>query len=133
MKVLLKDIVDALEYLTDEQFNYVDRQTGKVEIVSREVLGMVEEGETSDDLPDGEGDEFKVAEAIFADWDRFAKLTHEIRCQRVGDHARIRRVRRAATVERRTAKRHSRRRCVPVFQGHAAALSPGKGMVRLSG
>jgi len=74
MKVALKDIVDALEYLTDEHFDYVDRLTGKVEIVSREVLGIAENGGTIDDVLHWQEDQFKVAEALFADWDRFEKL-----------------------------------------------------------
>jgi hypothetical protein len=43
-----------------------------------EVLLKVEEGEPADDLPDGECDEFKVAEAIFADWDRTERLGDEL-------------------------------------------------------
>jgi hypothetical protein len=31
MKVALKDIVDALEMLSEEDFYFLDRQTGKVE------------------------------------------------------------------------------------------------------
>jgi hypothetical protein len=74
MKVSLQDIVDALEFLTDEHFNYVDRQTGEVEMVSREVLGIAEEGGTIDELLGWQEHEFEIAEALFADWDRFAKL-----------------------------------------------------------
>jgi hypothetical protein len=74
MKASLKDIVDALEVLSDEHFNFLDRQTGKVELVSREVLGIAEEGGTVDDVLEWQRGEFEVAEAIFADWDRFEKL-----------------------------------------------------------
>jgi transketolase len=74
MKASLKDIVDALEFLTDEHFHFLDRQTGKVEMVSREVLGIVEESGTVEDALEWQDHEFEVAEAIFADWDRFEKL-----------------------------------------------------------
>ena len=74
MKVSLKDVVEALEFLTDEHFHFLDRQTGKVEMVSREVLGIVEESGDDEDAEEWQEDEFKVAEAIFADWDRFEKL-----------------------------------------------------------
>jgi hypothetical protein len=57
-----------------EDFYFLDRQTGKVECVSREVLGIVEEGGTIDDVLEWQQDQFKVAEARFADWDRFEKL-----------------------------------------------------------
>ncbi len=74
MKVVLKDIVDALEAAADEHYYFLDRQTGKVEFVSREVLGIAEEGGTIDDVLQWQEDQFGVAEAIFADWDRFEKL-----------------------------------------------------------
>jgi hypothetical protein len=74
MKVALKDIVDALDMLSDEDFYFLDRQTGKVEFVSREVLGIAEEGGMIDEVLDWQEDGFKVADARFADWDRFEKL-----------------------------------------------------------
>jgi hypothetical protein len=74
MKVALKDIVDALEMPSDEHFYFLDRQTGEVEFVSREILGLAEEGGTVDEVLQWQRREFEVAEAIFADWDRFKKL-----------------------------------------------------------
>jgi hypothetical protein len=74
MKVALKDIVDALEMQFDEYLNYLDRQTGKIEMVSRDELNMAEEGEADDELPQSEEHEFDVAEAIVTDPDRFEKL-----------------------------------------------------------
>jgi len=74
MKVSLKDIVDALEMQSDEDFYFLDRQTGKVEFVSREVLGIAEDGGTIDDVLEWQEDQFEVAEARLADWDRFEKL-----------------------------------------------------------
>jgi len=133
MKVTLKDIVDALEFLTDEHFNYVDRQTGKVEMVSREVLGIAEEGGTIDDVLDWQEDEFEVAKAIFADWDRFEKLPTKYD---VNEWEIMREFAESVEPERFSSdlqKRHSRRGRVPVFQGYFAALPPRKGLVRLSG
>jgi hypothetical protein len=74
MKVSLKDIVDALEMQSDEDFYFLDRQTGKVEFVSRDVLGIAEDGGTIDDVLEWQEDQFEVAEARLADWDRFEKL-----------------------------------------------------------
>jgi len=74
MKVSLKDIVDALEMQSDEDFYFLDRQTGKVEFVSREVLGIAEDGGTIDDVLEWQEEQFEVAEARLADWDRFEKL-----------------------------------------------------------
>jgi len=73
-KFFLKDIVDDLEVASDERFSYVDRQTGKVESVSREVLAIAEESGTIDDVLEWQEHEFEVAQAKFADWDRFEKL-----------------------------------------------------------
>ena len=74
MKVSLKDIVEALEMPSDEHYYYLDRRTGKVEFVSREVLGVAEEEGTVEDVLEWQRNEFEAAQAIFADWDRFEKL-----------------------------------------------------------
>jgi hypothetical protein len=74
MTVSLKEIVNALNTQSDGYSNYLDRQTGEVEFLSREVLGLVEEGGTADALPQWQRDEFEVAEALCADPDRFEKL-----------------------------------------------------------
>ena len=74
MKVAIKDIVNALNTTSDEHSNYLDRQTGRVEFLSRQALGLAEEGGTADALPQWQRDEFEVAEALCADPDRFDKL-----------------------------------------------------------
>jgi hypothetical protein len=43
--VLIKDVVDALEMQFDEQLSFWDLDTGQVETVSRELLGVAEEGD----------------------------------------------------------------------------------------
>ena len=63
MKVALKDIVNALEMQFDEYFNYLDRQTGKVEMVSRDELSKAEESEPAGDLPQSEEHAFDMAGA----------------------------------------------------------------------
>ena len=59
--VLIKDIVEALEMQFDEQLSFLDLDTGRVETVSRELLGMAEEGDDGDeeepDPPDLEDEE----------------------------------------------------------------------------
>jgi hypothetical protein len=70
----LKEIVDALEMQFDEHSNYLDRHTGEVEMVSRDVLRLVEEGGTADRLPQWQQGEFDIAKAFFEDPDRFVRL-----------------------------------------------------------
>ena len=43
----------------DEYRNYLDRQTGQVEILSMQVLRMAEEGDDGSDLPDWQQREFE--------------------------------------------------------------------------
>jgi hypothetical protein len=74
MKVSLKEIVDSLEGQSDEHFYYLDRQIGEVELLSREVLGLVEEGGSADELLQWQRGEFEVAKALFENHDRFEKL-----------------------------------------------------------
>src|SRR5579863_9180125 len=73
--VLLKDIVDALEMQFDEQLSFLDLDTGQVETVSRELLGMAEEGDDEEepDPPEPEDEEWALAKRI-ASSDRFVKL-----------------------------------------------------------
>ena len=75
--VPLKDIVDALEMQFDEQLSFLDLDTGRVEIVSRELLGMAEEGDDGDDAepdsPDLEDEEWEIAKRIVSS-DRFVRL-----------------------------------------------------------
>ena len=74
--VLLKDIVDALEILDDESLSFVDRDTGEVETVSRELLGLAEESEGDEnkpELPAWQETEWEMAKRIAAS-DRFERL-----------------------------------------------------------
>jgi hypothetical protein len=70
----LKEIVDALEMQFEEHLNYLDRQTGEVEMFSQDVLRLVEAGDSADMLPEWQQREFEIAEALFEDPDRFVRL-----------------------------------------------------------
>ena len=48
----LKEIVGSLEMQFEEHSNYLDRQTGEVELISRDVLRLVEAGGSADELPE---------------------------------------------------------------------------------
>src|ERR1017187_6376897 len=73
--VLLKDIVDALEMVSDEFLSFLDLDTGEVETVHRELLGRAEEcaDDEEPDLPAWQDEEWEVAKRIVFS-DRFRKL-----------------------------------------------------------
>ena len=73
--VLLKDIVDALEMVSDEFLSFLDLDTGEVETVHRELLGRAEEcaDDEEPDLPAWQDEEWEVAKRIVLS-DRFRKL-----------------------------------------------------------
>ncbi len=69
----LRDIVDALEMQFDESLSLLDRDTGQVETMSREILSAAEEGDDDEDadLPD---EEWELAKLIVSSRDRFLRL-----------------------------------------------------------
>jgi hypothetical protein len=64
-KVLLRDIVEALEMQTDEFLSFVDLVTGRVETVSRDLLSQAEESD-KDEPDDLDDDEWELAKRIAA-------------------------------------------------------------------
>jgi len=73
MKASIKGIVDALEVQSDEHPQFLDRQTGEVELIERDVLRMAE-AEDPDELLDWQEHEFELATQLMEDRDRFVKL-----------------------------------------------------------
>jgi hypothetical protein len=73
--VRLGDIIDGLEMQTDDSLAFLDLDTGEVEVVSIELLGMAEEsdGDEEPDLPAWQREEWKAAKRI-ASSDRLRKL-----------------------------------------------------------
>jgi hypothetical protein len=70
----LKEVVDALEVQFEEHLNCLDRQTGKVELVTRDVLRLLEADGSVDSLPEWQQREFDIATALLEDPDRFVRL-----------------------------------------------------------
>ena len=66
--VRLNDIIDALEMQLDESSSFLDRDTGRVETVSDDLLYEAEEpGETGEpDLPEWQREEWETAKRIVA-------------------------------------------------------------------
>jgi hypothetical protein len=78
-KVLLKDILEALEIQLDEYSNFLDLETGRVEAVPHDLLGRAtDEGEEDDqehNLPAWQRDEWEMAKLIAVNSpDRFKSL-----------------------------------------------------------
>src|ERR1700693_2424503 len=70
----LNDIVEALEIQFDESSSFLNRDTGQVETVSKELLSEAEEpGDEELDLPEWQQQEWELAKQIVAS-DRFLKL-----------------------------------------------------------
>jgi hypothetical protein len=74
VKVLLKDIVDALEMQMDDELSFVNLDTGEVHTLSRAVLSEAEESDEEEpEEPELEDDEWELAKRIIAN-DRFVRL-----------------------------------------------------------
>jgi hypothetical protein len=74
--VRLNDIVDALEIQFDETPSFFDRETGKVETISLDLLREAEESAVDDeDDPESQDEEWALAKRIaFSPPDRFPRL-----------------------------------------------------------
>jgi hypothetical protein len=71
----LNDIVDALEIQFDEMPSFFDRETGKVETISLDLLREAEESEEEDDDPESQDEEWALAKRIaFSLPDSFPRL-----------------------------------------------------------
>lgn len=66
VKVLLKDIVDALEMPMDEYLSFVNLDTGEVETASRDLLSAAEESDEEPDIPAWQHEEWELAQRIIS-------------------------------------------------------------------
>lgn len=51
-KVKLKDLVEGMEFQTDESVSFLNKETGEVVTVTDEEFRAAEEDEPTDDMPD---------------------------------------------------------------------------------
>jgi hypothetical protein len=75
--VKLSELIDALEFDSEEHVSRVDQETGRVVTVERSLLSALEEGdeEALKDLPDWQKEELEIARAIAEDpGERFIDL-----------------------------------------------------------
>jgi uncharacterized protein UPF0158 len=64
VSVSLKEIADAMSMDFGEFTHYVNKETGAVFAVSRDMMSHLEEGGTADDLPESERGEFEDARLV---------------------------------------------------------------------
>jgi hypothetical protein len=65
----LTDLIEALEFDSEEHYSYYDRQTGRVVVVEDTIMDAVEEGrkQTLEDVPEWQKEEIETAQAIAND------------------------------------------------------------------
>jgi hypothetical protein len=64
VQVKLKDIIESLEFLTDEGTSYLNTTTGEVVYVTTEELRAAENDEPLEDFPDWQHDVIRMAKDI---------------------------------------------------------------------
>jgi Uncharacterised protein family (UPF0158) len=71
----LHDIIEALDFSSEESRHYFDRTTGRVELVTDEDMSAAEDEELEEDAPDWQRDSIDLARAIADDTsNRFVPL-----------------------------------------------------------
>ena len=66
VQVKLKDIVEGLEFLTDEGSSYLNTTTGEVVYVTKEELRAAEEEQPLEDFPEWQHDAIRIAGEMIA-------------------------------------------------------------------
>lgn len=74
MRVKLADILEGMEFQSEESYSYLNRETGEIVYVSREMLAAAEDDEEGDDLPGWQKDELKIANNIIENVGKYAQL-----------------------------------------------------------
>ena len=64
LRVKLSDIIDGLEFQSDESFSYLNTTTGEVVSVTTEELRAAEEEAPLEDFPDWQHDAIRIAKDI---------------------------------------------------------------------
>jgi hypothetical protein len=64
LRVKLSDIIDGLEFQSDESFSYLNTATGEVVSVTTEELRAAEEDAPLEDFPDWQHDAIRIAQDI---------------------------------------------------------------------
>lgn len=74
LQVKLSDIIDAMQFQTDESTSYLNRKTGEVITDTDEEIQAAEDGEPLEEYPEWEHDVIKVAREILDHEEDFIPL-----------------------------------------------------------
>lgn len=74
MLVKLKDIIEGIEMQSEDSWAFLNKETREIVYVSEEALGMAEDGEEPEDLPEWEQDELELAYEIIDESENFIQL-----------------------------------------------------------
>jgi hypothetical protein len=61
-KLKLQELVDAMDFHSDEHYQYVDRDTGEIELVEARLVRFAEKGEEAPFMPDWQKPQWAVAQ-----------------------------------------------------------------------
>jgi len=67
MRVKLSEIIEGIEFDSDERSSYLNKITGEVVMITDEEIHAAEEGDSLDNYPEWQRDDIEKAEDILAD------------------------------------------------------------------
>lgn len=127
-KVYLDDLIDAMDSAVDDGTSYVDRETGEVHYVSREVMNLVENDEPVDSLPDWQQHEVESARLV-VETDRMVATPSPFDIHEWEIMQEFALCLERKGLRRRAAQRPSRQGRLPALQGHPPAASDRRAVV----
>ncbi|HIJ52279.1 MAG TPA: hypothetical protein HPP66_03880 [Planctomycetes bacterium] len=64
LRVKLEDIIEGLEFQSDESQSFLDKRTGQVVLINEEEQNAAEDDEPIEDFPDWQQDQVRIAKEI---------------------------------------------------------------------
>jgi len=74
IRVKLDDIIEGLEFQSDETSWFLNKKTGEVVLINDYEMRAAEEGNPLEDFPDWEQDQVRIAREIIAETDQYIPL-----------------------------------------------------------
>lgn len=80
MAIKIQEIVEGVEMQSDEQYTYLNRETGEIVYVSEEALALAEDEEDYEDFPKWQQEEIQFAYYIVNNVEQYIRLpsSHEM-------------------------------------------------------
>ena len=73
-RVKMDEIIEGLEFQSDESSSFLNKKTGEVVLITDEELNAVEENEPVEDFPDWQQDQVRIAKEIIAETGDYISL-----------------------------------------------------------